>query len=150
NWDLRREAVGMMHVMGGWNVTAAVANATLKNLAADNDNALIRTTARDYLQSVATEWRADAVPVALEAQQQGTSDPNDEARQRAYSTLGNMVKSIVELDEPTLNSLAETFSRAANDKYEGVRRIAALCLHETEERLARPGLTPEQPFPRHQ
>lgn len=151
DWDLRRESVGMMHVMGGWDVTAAAANTTLKKLAADNDNPIIRTLARDNLQSVATQWRADAVSVALEAQQQGTADPNDDARQRAYGMLGNMVKSIAELDEPTLRTLSETFSRAAaGDSCERVRKTAELCLQETEERLARPGQTPVHPFPRHQ
>lgn len=145
DWDLRREAVGMLHVMGGWKDLSAMAVAALKKQAVGNDNPIIRTLARDNLQSIATEWRPEVIPTALEAQQQGTADPNDEARQRAYGMLGNMVKSIAELDEPTLNTLAETFSRAAEDKYQGVREMALLCLQDTEERLKRPGMAPLYP-----
>jgi hypothetical protein len=146
DWDLRREALGMLYVMGGWDGTSAPAVAALKKQAASNDNPIIRILARDNIQSIATQWRPDVVPAALEAQQQGTADPNDEARQRAYGMLGNMVKSIAELDEPTLNTLAETFNRAvAADKYEGVRNMATLCLQDTEERLKRAGMTPIHP-----
>jgi len=146
DWDLRREALGMLYVMGGWDRTSAQAVAALKKQAASNDNPIIRVQARDHIQSIATQWRSDVVSAALEAQQQGTSDPNDEARQRAYGMLGNMVKSIAELDEQALRTLSEAFSRAVTeDSYDGVQKTAELCLQDAEERLARPGMTPVHP-----